>query len=67
MATVEIENGRSEFHVQRQLRHKTLKMTNHYTRSLSARQIRKSHEKYSPWEENIEDDGQPKRKGYWEE
>lgn len=65
MATVEIENGRSEFHVQRQLRHKTLKMTNHYTRSLSARQIRKSHEKYSPWVEGVDDDG-PKGRGYWE-
>jgi site-specific recombinase XerD len=43
MATTEMANGRSPFDVQRQMRHKTLKMTNHYA-SLSIRQLRKSHE-----------------------
>lgn len=66
MATTELANGRSPFDVQRQMRHKTLKMTNHYA-SLSIRQLRKSHEKYSPWTEEENGQDRPYGSGYWEE
>ena len=66
MATTELANGRSPFNVQRQMRHKTLKMTNHYA-SLSIRQLRKSHEKFSPWTDGDDGQDRPYGSGYWED
>jgi site-specific recombinase XerD len=47
MATTQLAMGRSPLDVQRQMGHTTLKMTNHYA-SLTAEQLQKSHEQFSP-------------------
>ena len=66
MATTELANGRSPLDVKRQLGHTSLKMTDHYA-SLSVKHLKKSHEKYSPWQDEENDRGGNYGTGYWEE
>jgi site-specific recombinase XerD len=66
MATTEIANGRNQFDVQRQMRHRSIKMTNHYA-SLSIQQLQRSHEKYSPLKSGDSRPSGPYGTGYWEE
>jgi site-specific recombinase XerD len=66
MATTQLANGRSPLDVKRQLGHTSLKMTDHYA-SLSVKQLKKSHEKYSPWRDEPDEQGGNYGTGYWEE
>ncbi len=66
MATTQLANGRSPLDVKRQLGHTSLKMTDHYA-SLSVKQIKKSHEKYSIWREGGDEQNASYGSGYWDE
>lgn len=56
--------GSSLLDVQRQIGHTTLARTNHYA-SLNADQLRKSHEKYSPFRNDGETNYETFGTGYW--
>ncbi len=66
MATTQLANGRGPLDVKRQLGHTSLKMTDHYA-SLSVQQLKRSHEKYSPWRSGESDQDASYGTGYWEE
>lgn len=67
MATTQLDMGRSPFDVQRQMGHSTLAMTNHYA-SLTTRQIKQSHERFSPLRAKDAGDFQTSSEsGYWDE
>lgn len=66
MATTQLANGRSPLDVKRQLGHTSLKMTDHYA-SLSVKQLKKSHEKYSMWRAGDNQQDVSYGSGYWEE
>ena len=58
--------GRSPLDVQRQMGHRTLKMTNHYA-SLTVEQLQKSHEQFSPLRAKDSGVNQGLGRGYWDE
>ncbi len=66
MATTQLAMGRSPLDVQRQMGHRTLKMTNHYA-SLTVEQLQKSHEQFSPLRAKDAGVGQGLGCGYWDE
>ena len=66
MATAQLAMGRSPLDVQRQMGHRTLKMTNHYA-SLTVEQIQKSHEQFSPLRAKDSWVSQGLGRGYWDE
>lgn len=66
MATTQLSMGRSPLDVQRQMGHRTLKMTNHYA-SLTVEHLQKSHEQFSPLRAKDAGVNQGQGRGYWEE
>lgn len=66
MATTQLAMGRSPLDVQRQMGHTTLTMTNHYA-LLTAEQLRKSHERYSPLRNGEGPSEGVFGSGYWNE
>jgi len=66
MATTQLAMGRSPLDVQRQMGHRTLKMTNHYA-SLTVEQLQKSHEQFSPLRAKDPGVSQGLGRGYWDE
>ncbi|MFL5653690.1 MAG: tyrosine-type recombinase/integrase, partial [Ktedonobacteraceae bacterium] len=66
MATTQLAMGRSPLDVQRQMGHRTLKMTNHYA-SLTVEQLQRTHEQFSPLRAKDSGVNQGLGRGYWDE
>jgi integrase/recombinase XerD len=66
MATTQLAMGRSPLDVQRQMGHRTLRMTNHYA-SMNVEQLQRSHEQFSPLRAKDSGNSQGFGKGYWDE